>query len=336
MAETKGRAPPLPSMSIHNDQAIRLRAEVPFELGGQRLDQVAAQLFAEHSRSRLAAWIKDGRLTVDGAVLRPRDIVHGGALLELDAEQQAQGEWVAQAIELDIVHEDEQILVLNKPAGLVVHPAAGHADGTLLNALLHHVPGLLNVPRAGIVHRLDKDTTGLMVVAKTLQAQTRLVEQLQMRSVSRIYEAIVVGVITAGGTVDAPIGRHGQQRQRMAVVEGGKPAVSHYRVLERFRAHTHTRIKLETGRTHQIRVHMAHIGHSLVGDPVYGGRFRIPPAASPTLVQALREFPRQALHARFLELDHPISGERLKWEAPLPDDLVWLLALLRQDSEAFV
>ncbi|GAB3369925.1 23S rRNA pseudouridine(1911/1915/1917) synthase RluD [Azotobacter armeniacus] len=269
-------------------------------------------------------------------MLRPRDIVHGGALLELDAEQQAQGEWVAQAIELDIVHEDEQILVLNKPAGLVVHPAAGHADGTLLNALLHHVPGLVKVPRAGIVHRLDKDTTGLMVVAKTLQAQTRLVEQLQARSVSRIYEAIVVGVITAGSTVDAPIGRHGQQRQRMAVVEGGKPAVSHYRVLERFRTHTHTRIKLETGRTHQIRVHMAHIGYPLVGDPVYGGRFRIPPAASPTLVQALKEFPRQALHARFLELDHPLSGERLKWEASLPDDLVWLLTLLRQDSQAFV
>jgi len=336
MAETKGRAPPLPSMSIHNDQAIRLRAEVPFELGGQRLDQVAAQLFAEHSRSRLAAWIKDGRLTVDGAALRPRDIVHGGALLELDAEQQAQGEWIAQDIELDIVYEDEQILVLDKPAGLVVHPAAGHADGTLLNALLHHVPGLVNVPRAGIVHRLDKDTTGLMVVAKTLQAQTRLVEQLQARSVSRIYEAIVVGVIIAGGTVEAPIGRHGQQRQRMGVVEGGKPAVSHYRVLERFRAHTHTRIKLETGRTHQIRVHMAHIGYPLVGDPLYGGRFRIPPAASPTLVQALKEFPRQALHARFLELDHPLSGERLKWEAPLPDDLVWLLTLLRQDNQAFV
>ncbi|MDV7210375.1 23S rRNA pseudouridine(1911/1915/1917) synthase RluD [Azotobacter beijerinckii] len=323
-------------MSIHNDQAIRLRAEVPFELGGQRLDQVAAQLFSEHSRSRLAAWIKDGRLTVDGAVLRPRDTVHGGALLELDAEQQAQGEWVAQDIELDIVYEDEQILVLDKPAGLVVHPAAGHADGTLLNALLHHVPGLVNVPRAGIVHRLDKDTTGLMVVAKTLQAQTRLVEQLQARSVSRIYEAIVIGVITSGGKIDAPIGRHGQQRQRMAVIEGGKPAVSHYRVLERFRAHTHTRIKLETGRTHQIRVHMAHVGYPLVGDPLYGGRFRIPPAASQTLVQSLKEFPRQALHARFLELDHPLSGERLKWEAPLPDDLVWLLTLLRQDSQAFV
>ncbi|PAU66033.1 23S rRNA pseudouridine(1911/1915/1917) synthase [Pseudomonas sp. PIC25] len=323
-------------MSSNTDQAIQLRAEVPSELGGQRLDQIAAQLFSEHSRSRLAAWIKDGRLTVDGEVLRPRDIVHGGSLLELNAEQEAQGEWVAQDIELNIVYEDDQLLVLDKPAGLVVHPAAGHADGTLLNALLHHVPDLINVPRAGIVHRLDKDTTGLMVVAKTLQAQTRLVEQLQKRSVSRIYEAIVIGVITAGGKIDAPIGRHGQQRQRMAVVEGGKPAVSHYRVLERFRSHTHTRIKLETGRTHQIRVHMSHIGFPLVGDPVYGGRFRIPPAASQTLVQALKDFPRQALHARFLELDHPLTGERMRWESPLPDDFVWLLTLLRQDQDSFV
>lgn len=313
-----------------------MRAEVPTELGGQRLDQVAAQLFSEHSRSRLSAWIKDGRLTVDGAVVRPRDIVHGGSVLVLDAEQEAQGEWVAQDIELDIVYEDEHILVLNKPAGLVVHPAAGHQDGTLLNALLHHVPDLINVPRAGIVHRLDKDTTGLMVVAKNLQAQTHLVDQLQKRSVSRIYECIVIGVITAGGKIDAPIGRHGQQRQRMAVMEGGKQAVSHYRVLERFRSHTHTRVKLETGRTHQIRVHMAHINFPLVGDPAYGGRFRIPPAANPGMVQALKEFPRQALHARFLELEHPVTGQRMKWESPLPDDFVWLLTLLRQDREAFV
>ncbi|WPC04397.1 23S rRNA pseudouridine(1911/1915/1917) synthase RluD [Pseudomonas benzenivorans] len=323
-------------MSSINKQAIHLTAEVPFDLGGQRLDQVAAQLFAEHSRSRLSAWIKEGRLTVDGAVLRPRDIVHGGAQLVLDAEQEAQGEWVAQYIELDIVYEDDQLLVINKPAGLVVHPAAGHADGTLLNALLHHVPDIVNVPRAGIVHRLDKDTTGLMVVAKTIQAQTQLVDQLQKRTVSRIYECVVIGVITAGGKIDAPIGRSSAQRQRMAVTDGGKPAVSHYRVLERFRSHTHARVKLETGRTHQIRVHMSHIGYPLVGDPVYAGRFRIPPAASPTLVQSLKEFPRQALHARFLELDHPVTGKRMKWESPLPDDLVWLLSLLRQDREAFI
>ncbi|MBI8533184.1 23S rRNA pseudouridine(1911/1915/1917) synthase RluD [Pseudomonas aeruginosa] len=315
---------------------IQRAAEVPFELGGQRLDQIAAQLFPEHSRSRLAGWIKDGRLTVDGAVLRPRDIVHSGAQLVLEAEQEAQGEWLAQDIELEIVYEDEHILVIDKPAGLVVHPAAGHQDGTLLNALLYHVPDIANVPRAGIVHRLDKDTTGLMVVAKTLEAHTKLVAQLQARSVSRIYEAVVIGVITSGGTIDAPIGRHGVQRQKMAVVDAGKVAVSHYRVLERFRAHTHTRVKLETGRTHQIRVHMSHIGYPLVGDPVYGGRFRIPPVASQTLVQTLREFPRQALHARFLELDHPATGVRMKWESPLPEDFLWLLSLLRQDREAFV
>lgn len=330
--ETKGCAPAESSMS----EIIQLSAEVPSELGGQRLDQVAAQLFSEYSRSRLSSWIKDGRLTVDGQVVRPRDTVHGGSILALEAEQEAQGEWIAQDIELDIVYEDDQILVINKPAGLVVHPAAGHADGTLLNALLHHVPDIINVPRAGIVHRLDKDTTGLMVVAKTLQAQTKLVEQLQSRSVSRIYECIVIGVVTAGGKINAPIGRHGGARQRMAVTEGGKPAVSHYRVLERFRSHTHVRVKLETGRTHQIRVHMAHVGFPLVGDQTYGGRFRIPPAADPEMVDALKTFPRQALHARFLALDHPATGERMEWASKLPDDFVELLTLLQDDRGSFI
>lgn len=317
-------------------EIIQLSAEVPSELGGQRLDQVAAHLFAEYSRSRLSSWIKDGRLTVDGAVLRPRDTVHGGSVLVLEAEHEAQGEWEAQDIKLDIVYEDDHILVINKPAGLVVHPAAGHADGTLLNALLHHVPDIINVPRAGIVHRLDKDTTGLMVVAKTLQAQTNLVDQLQRRTVSRVYECIVLGVVTAGGKIDAAIGRHGGSRQRMAVTEGGKPAISHYRVLERFRLHTHVRVKLETGRTHQIRVHMAHVNFPLIGDQTYGGRFRIPPAASPTLVDALKTFPRQALHARFLKLVHPATGETIGWESPLPDDFVWLLSLLKQDRSDFI
>lgn len=314
---------------------IELSAEVPSELGGQRLDQIAAQLFADYSRSRLSSWIKDGKLTVDGAILRPRDTVFSGALLNLATEQESQGDWVAENIELDIVYEDDALLVINKPAGLVVHPAAGHQEGTLLNALLYHAPSLENVPRAGIVHRLDKDTTGLMVVAKTLEAQTKLVEQLQERSVSRIYEAIVSGVVTAGGTIDAPINRHGVQRQKMAVVVGGKNAVTHYRVLERFRAYTHVRVQLETGRTHQIRVHMTHINFPLLGDPVYGGRFRIPPATNPTLIQSLREFPRQALHARFLELDHPVTGKRMRWESPLPEDMVWMLTLLRQDNESF-
>src|SRR5690606_1248734 len=226
-------------MSEDSVQLIQLTAEVPAGLGGQRLDQVAAQLFGEYSRSRLSAWIKDGRLTVDGAVLRPRDTVHSGAMLVLDAEQEAQGEWLAQDIALNIVYEDEHLLVIDKPAGLVVHPAAGHADGTLLNALLHQVPDIVNGPRAGTVHRLDQGTTGLMVVAKTIEAHTQLVAQLQARSVGRIYEAIVIGQLTSGGTVDAPIGRSSAQRQRMAVTAGGKPAVTHYRVLERFRSHTH-------------------------------------------------------------------------------------------------
>ncbi|WP_411562222.1 23S rRNA pseudouridine(1911/1915/1917) synthase RluD [Pseudomonas shirazensis] len=317
-------------------EIIQLSEEVPSEMGGQRLDQIAAQLFGEYSRSRLTTWIKDGRLTVDGQVVRPRDPVYGGAKLVLEAEQEAQGEWIAQDIPLNIVYEDEQILVINKPAGLVVHPAAGHADGTLLNALLHHVPDIVNVPRAGIVHRLDKDTTGLMVVAKTLQAQTKLVEQMQSRSVSRIYECIVIGVVTSGATINAPIGRHGGSRQRMAVTETGKPAVSHYRVLTRFRSHTHVRVKLETGRTHQIRVHMAHVGYPLIGDQAYGGRFRIPPAAEPEMVTALKTFPRQALHARFLALDHPLTGERMQWKSALPEDFVGLLELLQEDRDSFI
>ncbi len=318
-----------------NSTKIELSAQVPTELGGQRLDQIAAQLFSDYSRSRLSTWIKEGKLTVNGAVLKPKDTVFSGALLALNAEQEAQGDWVAQNIKLNVVYEDEALLVINKPAGLVVHPAAGHYEGTLLNALLYHAPELQNVPRAGIVHRLDKDTTGLMVVAKTLEAQTKLVEQLQARSVSRIYEAIVAGVVTSGGTVDAPINRHGVQRQKMAVVADGKKAVTHYRVLERFRAYTHIRVQLETGRTHQIRVHMAHINFPLLGDPVYGGRFRIPPASNPTLIQSLKEFPRQALHARFLELDHPITGKRIRWESELPEDIVWMLSLLRQDNQSF-
>ena len=272
---------------------------------------------------------------MDGAVIRPRDIVHGGAVLELTAEQEAQGEWIAQDIELEIVYEDDDILVINKPAGLVVHPAAGHADGTLLNALLHHVPDIINVPRAGIVHRLDKDTTGLMVVAKTIQAQTKLVAQLQSRSVSRIYECIVIGVVTAGGKINAPIGRHGQQRQRMAVMEGGKPAVSHYRVLERFRSHTHVRVKLETGRTHQIRVHMAHLRHPIIGDQLYGGALKLPKGASEELVAELRGFKRQALHAETLEFVHPITGEKITNSAPPPADMQALLHALREDSKRF-
>ena len=312
---------------------IRLSAQVSPESGGQRLDQVAAQLFPDFSRSRLQGWIKDGSLLVDGERKRTRDSVYGGEELTLDAEREVQGEWQPEAIELDILYEDSALLVINKPAGLVVHPAAGHQDGTLLNALLHHCPELAKVPRAGIVHRLDKDTTGLMVVAKTIESQTDLVAQLQARTVSREYECVVTGVMTAGGKGDQPIARHGTQRQKMAVVAGGKQAISHYRVINRFRAHTHVKVKLETGRTHQIRVHMSYIHFPLVGDPVYGGRLRIPPGASPELIKELREFPRQALHARRLELEHPDDGRHMSWQVPLPEDMQHLLALLREDGE---
>jgi len=234
-------------------------------------------------------------------------------------------------IPLDIVYEDEALLVINKPAGLVVHPAVGNWKGTLLNALLHHVPALAQIPRAGIVHRLDKGTTGLLVVAKTLEAQTSLVEQLQARSFTREYDAVVNGVLTGGGKVDAPIGRHPVDRKRMAVVRNGKPAVTHYRVAERFRAHTHIKVQLETGRTHQIRVHMAHQRFPLIGDPVYGGRLRLPPESGEVLIQMLRGFSRQALHASRLGLVHPQTGEYMEWQAAIPEDIEQLLAVLRQD-----
>jgi 23S rRNA pseudouridine1911/1915/1917 synthase len=316
-------------------EVVQLQMAVPAGLGGQRFDLIAAQLFPDYSRARLQSWIKSGELTVDGAPRQAKDKLPSGAHLALHAElQPVNDSWRAQPIALDIVHEDDDLLIINKPAGLVVHPAAGHAEGTLLNALLHHCPTLDTVPRAGIVHRLDKDTTGLMAVAKNLTAQANLVAQLQARTVHREYEAVAIGVMTGGGTVDAPLGRHPRDRKRQAVLSnGGKLAVTHYRVMRRFRAHTHIVCLLETGRTHQIRVHMAHIHHPLLGDPVYGGRFRIPAGMDPALVTLLREFPRQALHARRLELEHPRSGEHLQWQAPLPADMQELLARLAADLD---
>ncbi|WP_439510697.1 23S rRNA pseudouridine(1911/1915/1917) synthase RluD [Marinimicrobium koreense] len=309
---------------------LQQSTRVPPDMAGMRFDQVASGLFPEFSRARLQSWIKDGQLTLDGRIAKPKERLLGGETLRLEAELEAQGEWEPEAIELNIVYEDDDLLVINKPAGLVVHPAAGNHTGTLLNALLHHCPALEGVPRAGIVHRLDKDTTGLMVVAKTLSAHTDLVEQLQERIVSREYEAVAIGTMTGGGTVDAPIGRHPRQRKLMAVLErGGKRAVTHYRLLERFAAHTHIRVKLETGRTHQIRVHMAHIRHPLVGDATYAGRFKIPKGASDELIHELKSFPRQALHAARLGLEHPGTGEYREWTAPLPDDFQSLLAALR-------
>ncbi|MEJ2508575.1 MAG: 23S rRNA pseudouridine(1911/1915/1917) synthase RluD [Gammaproteobacteria bacterium] len=313
-------------------QDIRLSREIPEELAGQRLDQALAELFSEYSRARLQQWIRDGQVRVNAERWRSKDKVRGGERVEIEARVAPREDWQAEALPLDIVYEDEALLVVDKPAGLVVHPAAGNRAGTLLNALLHYAPDLAHIPRAGIVHRLDKDTSGLMVVARTLTAQKELVAQLQARSVTREYECVVVGVLTAGGTVDAPIGRHPVQRKRMAVVAGGKPAVTHYRVLERFRGHSHLRVRLETGRTHQIRVHLAHVRHPLVGDPVYGGRLRLPAGASDPLIACLRGFKRQALHAARLALLHPVSGQSVQWESALPADMAELLAVLREDA----
>jgi len=311
-------------------EKIELEIQVSAEQQGRRLDQVAAELFTDYSRSRLQAWIRSGALSVDGAVGRPRDKVEAGAVLRIEAELEDQVDWQGESIDLNIIFEDADLIVLDKPAGLVVHPAAGHRAGTLVNALLNRCPELAALPRGGIVHRLDKETSGLMVVAKTPRAHTQLVEQLQARTVKREYAAVCIGAMTGGGTVTAPIGRHPRARKKMAVVTGGKTAITHYRLAERFANHTYITVRLETGRTHQIRVHMAHIHHPLVGDPQYGGRPRIPRNAAPELVEMLRRFPRQALHARRLGLIHPVSAEPCQWEVPLPDDMLALLECLRQ------
>ncbi|MBU2885201.1 23S rRNA pseudouridine(1911/1915/1917) synthase RluD [Gilvimarinus agarilyticus] len=314
---------------------IELSALVPQECRGQRFDQIAANLFPDYSRARLQGWIKAGELTVNGAAAKAKDKLFGGESLVLKAELESEQSWQAENIELDIVHEDDHLMVINKPAGLVVHPAAGNYTGTMVNALLHHAPQMAELPRAGIVHRLDKDTTGLMMVAKTLAAHHNLVSQLQARTVSREYEAVAIGQFTGPGKVNAPIGRHPKQRKQMAVVpHSGKPAVTHYSVLQRYTRHAHLRLKLETGRTHQIRVHMAHINHPLVGDPVYGGRFKRPAGISPHLADVLRQFSRQALHAAELGLVHPATGEYRQWSAPLPLDMQTLLTELEQDHES--
>jgi 23S rRNA pseudouridine1911/1915/1917 synthase len=314
-------------------EKLHLQATVPDTLLGKRLDQALAEMFPDYSRSRIKEWILADRVKVDGVISnKPREKLIGEEEVEIDAHIEIQVQHKGQDIELDIVYEDEHILVINKPMNLVVHPGAGNGDGTVLNALLNHVPDIANVPRAGIVHRLDKDTTGLMVVAKTIPAQTHLVEQLQAREISREYEAVVIGTMVAGGTVDQPIGRHPTKRTNMAVRESGKPAMTHYRVMEKFRAHTHLRLKLESGRTHQIRVHMSHLHYPLVGDKAYGGRPKPPKACSQDMIDMLRGFNRQALHAVQLELSHPITGEWLSWKAPLPEDFRQLLDVLKQDK----
>jgi 23S rRNA pseudouridine1911/1915/1917 synthase len=312
----------------------RLIAEVPLEMAGMRLDQVLAELFSDYSRSKLQLWVKSGRVQVNGLILKIKDKLEGGEQIILDAEAEVVITAEAEAIPLDIVFEDESLLIVNKPAGLVVHPAVGNWHGTLLNALLNHDANLETLPRGGIVHRIDKETSGLLMIAKTLQAHNSLTQQLHNRAITRQYLAITRGRMTAGGTVDQPIGRHPSDRKRYIVRESGKEAVTHYRVGQRFTRHTLIQVKLETGRTHQIRVHMAHIRYPLLGDQVYGGRFQMPPNCSEQLEKELRSFKRQALHAAKLGLQHPVTDEYCEWEQPLPDDMARLLQALADNEKS--
>ncbi len=309
-------------------------AIVPESAAGRRLDAVLAELFPEYSRSRLSAWIKSGDVMVDGEQVRGRDPVRGGERVSLSVVQDTQTHALPEDIPLDVLFEDADVLVIDKPAGLVVHPGAGNPNGTLVNALLHRDPTLELLPRAGIVHRLDKDTSGAMVVARTLEAHTSLVAQLSARDVHRQYLAIVVGALVSGGTATGAIDRHPRDRLRMAVREDGKDAVTHFRLRERFRTHTALECRLETGRTHQIRVHMAHLKHPIVGDPLYGGSFKLPKGASEEFIAGLRGFKRQALHAEVLEFRHPITGEPVRCNAPVPADMQHLMGLLREDAAA--
>ncbi|SEP61058.1 23S rRNA pseudouridine1911/1915/1917 synthase [Ectothiorhodospira magna] len=310
---------------------IELAGDIPCELAGKRLDAVLAQMFPDYSRGRIQQWIEAGAVEVAGVQPRLRQKVNGGESVRIHATLDLPGRDVAEDLPLDLVHEDEHLLVINKPAGLVVHPAAGHPQGTLVNALLHHAPELAHLPRAGIVHRLDKDTSGLLVVARTLAAHTDLVRQLQARTVGRQYLALVQGTLVAGGTIDAPIGRHPVDRKRMAVTPGGREAITHYRVDTRFPCHTLLRVNLETGRTHQIRVHLAHRHHPIVGDPVYGGRLRRPGGLSDRAGKVLQDFRRQALHATCLTLDHPDGSGSHQWQCDPPQDMQTLLAALGED-----
>ncbi len=306
---------------------------IPAELAGLRLDKALARMFPEYSRSRLKEWLLAGAITVDGNSWRPRDAVEGGESVALEPPAEVSVHAEPESMALQVAHEDSDLLVINKPAGLVVHPGAGNPAGTLMNGLLHHAPELEEIPRAGIIHRLDKDTSGLLLVAKTLQAHTALVRLLADREISRQYIAVCNGVLTGGGVIREPISRHPTDRKRMSVQQKGKAAVTHFTVRERFAAHTYIDVKLETGRTHQIRVHFAYRRHALVGDPVYGGRLALPKGASEELIQELRRFKRQALHATRLAFDHPATGKTLALEAAAPEDFQTLIEVLRADAQ---
>ena len=304
------------------------------ESAGKRLDVVLADIFPEYSRSRLKLWIEQGQVLVNGEMAKPKLKMSGDEELRLSVQSiESEENCVAEDIPLNIVYQDESIIVINKPADFVVHPAAGHYSGTMQNALLHLDASLAEIPRAGIVHRLDKDTTGLMVVARNLSSHKYLVDQIQKHEVVREYQAVVYGVMTGGGMVDLPIGRHPRDRIKMAVRENGREAITHYRLLKRFREHSHIKVQLETGRTHQIRVHMSHLHHPIVGDPVYAGRHRVPAGAQQELLDCLQAFKRQALHAWRLSFVHPVSGEDVTFEAPLPDDMQQLISLLQADLQ---
>jgi len=294
---------------------------VPQQLAGERLDKALSLLYPEHSRARLQSWIKAGNVAVDNKVLRQKDTVKAGQSIVVIPEFEPDERHSGEAIPLDIIHEDREILIINKPAGLIVHPGAGNPEHTLLNALLYYHSGLEQVARAGIVQRLDKDTSGIMVIAKTPTVHTYLVRQLRDRNIHREYQAVVTGAMTGGGRIEAPIGRHHLHRKHMAVVASGKPAITHYRIIKKYPAVTHLMVRLETGRTHQIRVHMAHLHHPVIGDPVYGGRRRLPANIPQSLAEVIRAFPRQALHAFRIELVHPASNKLMRWTAPLPADM---------------
>ena len=306
---------------------------LPPELAGLRLDQALARALPQYSRARLQGWLEAGAIEVDGRRLRAKDKVLGGEHVHIEARLEVDEQVAPEAMPLEVVFKDRALFVINKPPGLVVHPGAGNTQHTLQNALLALDPKLAVVPRAGLVHRLDKDTSGLLVVARTPEVHTALVAALAEREVGRHYIALCVGVMTGGGTIDEPIGRHRSQRTKMAVRSDGRPSVTHYRVMKRFRAHTLVHVELESGRTHQIRVHLGHIGYPVVGDPVYGGRRRIPAGASPELVAALDGFERQALHAARLKLVHPTTGKEMEWEAPLPGDMKRLVKAMEADAK---
>ncbi len=311
-----------------------LRATIPHEMAGRRLDQALAGLFTDYSRAVIQECIRSGRVTLDGKHAVPKKRLSGGERVSLRISPPASSDLCPQPIPLTIVYEDGHLIVVDKPAGLVVHPGAGNRDGTLVNALLHYDASLASIPRAGLVHRIDKDTTGLLLVARTLTAHKKLVDAIQSRSIKREYDAIVHGALTGGGRVQAPIGRSRTRRTQMAITATGKAAITHYRVKTRFNAHTHIRIALETGRTHQIRVHMAHLGHPVLGDRTYGGRPRPPGGADDAFRSVLRSFPRQALHASRLAFLHPGDGAPLLFEAPLPPDMRELLDQLAAESRS--